>query len=58
MICKKCEGQGVITTVGQRVDTEAAVGLALLTMGASLLLTTCPKEKRCPRCQGTGRVGY
>lgn len=56
-VCNKCSGQGVVTTVGSRVDIEAAVGMALITMGASLLFTTKLKEKICPRCWGIGYVG-
>ncbi len=60
-ICKKCDGQGVVTRITQLdgSDEGLMVGVcgALLTMGVSLLATTRTKEVRCPRCGGWGRVG-
>ena len=62
MICKKCDGQGVITKItqlsGDDEDVMCGIVGALLTMGASLLVTTRLKEVRCPRCYGVGEVGY
>ena len=62
MICKKCDGQGVVTRLvqlsGTGDDTMCGVMGALLTMGVSLLATTRLKEVQCPRCYGRGKVGY
>lgn len=61
MICKKCDGQGVITKVtqldGSDDDVVGGTMAALMTCGLSLLVTTRLKEVRCPRCYGTGEVG-
>ena len=61
MICKKCDGQGVVTKVtqlsGDDDDVMCGTMSALLTCGLSLLVTTRLKEVRCPRCRGSGRVG-
>lgn len=61
MICKKCDGQGVITKVtqlsGDDDDVMCGSMAALLTCGLSLLVTTRTKEVCCPRCGGTGEVG-
>lgn len=62
MLCKKCDGQGVVTRVTQLSgDSDDVLGgtmAALMTCGLSLLVTTRLKEKRCPRCLGTGETGY
>lgn len=62
MICKKCDGQGVVTTLTQLDGDEGDVAMGtlfgLMTCGLSLLVTTRTKEVRCPRCGGTGEVGY
>jgi hypothetical protein len=60
-ICKKCDGQGVVSKLTQLDGSEEGLmgGLmfAALTCGVSLLATTRTKEVRCPRCNGYGRVG-
>lgn len=60
MKCKKCDGQGVVTELCQRGDfgtRDANIGLAIMTMGVSLLFTTTTEEVICPRCGGLGEVG-
>lgn len=61
MICKKCDGQGVITKVtqlsGDDDDVMSGAMAALMTCGLSLLVTTRLKEVRCQRCFGTGETG-
>ena len=57
MICKKCDGQGVITKITQRGEDGIWVMAALLTYGLSLPFTTTTREVTCPRCHGLGRVG-
>lgn len=62
MICKKCKGQGVITKItqmsGDGDDVMCGTMGALITMGASLLVTTRLKEATCPRCHGSGKTGW
>ena len=62
MICKKCDGEGVVTKLtqlsGSDEDVPMGVMMGLLTCGLSLLVTTRLKEVTCPRCRGTGYVGY
>lgn len=57
MICKKCNGQGVVTKITQRGEAGDGIMLAIITCGLSLPLTTTTREVTCPRCRGFGRCG-
>ena len=61
MICRKCNGQGVVTKVtqlsGEGDDVLIGNMAAIMSCGLSYLVTTRLKEVRCPRCGGTGEIG-
>ncbi len=58
MNCRKCNGTGTVTKLTQRGGPhchDANIGLAIMTLGLSLLATTTTKYSVCPVCSGTGK---